>query len=355
MQASPVGLRVGIPPGHQVLAIDGPWPRRHLLTPDAVALITSLDRPRTLGRRTVPGATLVRMVLDGLLEVEIDGRFRAGGAAHRRLFKPRRSPSGWSRILGLSHTALCLASLRDGQPAHELADRLYQFNSQPRSPRWLRRCPHDAAAAALLSPPSAASELDTAISGPWRVWDAPERAHLPQRGRAPTFKLYVSSAPASTQAAATALLDTLRNRGGPVSCKLGQDVPSVLRPDRLVAYFDDPESLRATAALLRHTLAGMPAQGVPFTAPLDRRGLLSWGADFAVSGDLGGHPRERSWRGWVTSRLATALVAADRSGAPDRVAFALDRVALDGVNVGNWAPTTGLLRQHGGRSIDAAA
>ena len=54
LQAQPVGLGGTIPPGHQVFAIDGHWPRRHLLTPDAVALVTSLEKPRTLGRGTIP-------------------------------------------------------------------------------------------------------------------------------------------------------------------------------------------------------------------------------------------------------------------------------------------------------------
>jgi hypothetical protein len=120
----------------------------------------------------------------------------------------------------------------------------------------------------------------------------------------------------------------------------------VLRPDRLVAYFHDRDSLRFTAERLRTTLTGFPAQGVPFSAPLGRDGLLSWGADLEHVLVFGSHARERSWRGWLTSRLATALVTAHQSAANNPVAFALDRVALDGVQVRTWAPGARLLRQH---------
>jgi hypothetical protein len=320
-----------------------------------VALVNSLDTPRKLAKGTIPSAVLLRMVLDGLLEVELGGRFHSGGAAHRRLFTPPRTLATRSRILQLSKDALAFAALVASRQAHELADRLYHYNTLPRSPEWLRRCPDDAAASEFLTPTSGSTETHSVIVGPWRVWDTSRPELLRDRGIAPTYKLYISVTPSSSRTATTALLETLGRRDGPFSCKLGQDMASVLRPDRLVAYFNAPASLRATAERLKHRLIGMPAHGVPFTAPLEPTGVLSWGVDFAYTGELGSHLRERSWRGWVTSRLATALVNADRSGAVDRVAFALDRVALDGVQIGSWTPSSALLRRHGAGAVDVAA
>lgn len=355
LRAPPVVPGAETRPGQLIFAIDGPWHRRHLLTAESAALVTSLTTPRRLAPGSITSAELMRMVMDGLLEVEHGGRFHAGGAAHRRFFAPRSSTAPRSRIMQLSYAALTVAALPVGHRAPQLADRLYRSNALPRSPHWLRRCPHDAATTTFLAPDSTPSRLDSAVSGPWRVWEAHRGVVRSGRAGAPTYKLYVSATPEATGAAATALLETIGRRNGPFSAKLGQDTASVLRPDRLVAYFDDPASLRATAARLKRTLADLPAQGVPFTAPLDTTGLMSWGADFAFVAELGSHSRERSWRGWITSRLATALVTAHCSGALDPVGFALDRVALDGVHVGNWAPSIGLLRQHGAGSDDAAA
>lgn len=47
-----------------------------------------------------------------------------------------------------------------------------------------------------------------------------------------------------------------------------------------------------------------------------------------------------SWRFWVASRLALALVAARRTPAPEiePAKFALERIRLDGVDPRTWAP-----------------
>jgi hypothetical protein len=49
---------------------------------------------------------------------------------------------------------------------------------------------------------------------------------------------------------------------------------------------------------------------------------------------------DRSWRAWLTHRLASALAQAAREQAADVPAwqFAMDRVSLDGVNVAEWIP-----------------
>jgi hypothetical protein len=126
--------------------------------------------------------------------------------------------------------------------------------------------------------------------------------------------------------------------------KVGRELGSLLRPDRLVAYFALHDDLLDTATQLQRSLGGIAVQGVPFTAALDPAGLCSWGADLPVSSPLAAPPGERSWRAWLSSRLGFALSNAFRSPAVSPVRFALDRISLDGVNTVNWAPTAALLR-----------
>jgi hypothetical protein len=347
----------GLPPetGAMVFTVDGRWPRRHLISSATTSLLASFVTPRRVGATPIEASALARLILDGLLEVELDGRFQSGGAAHRRLFASRRTVARPSLVQKLSTVALQQTAVPIGHDASQIADRLYQANTLPRSPYWMERCPDDVAATSLLTPRGGDSRLHTRRSGPWLVWERLRRPRPRPSPMAAIFKLYVSTTPDATSEAAAALLRTLSFPRGPFSCKLGQDLASVLRPDRLVAYFEDRTALEATADRLRQNLSGYPAQGVPFTAPIGDDGLLSWGADLEHTTAPGSHARERSWRGWVTSRLATAISTAHQSGAADPVAFALDRVTLDGVLVRRWAPAAGLLRRHAMRENHGAA
>jgi hypothetical protein len=361
---APKGYRLLNPPaafglspeaGARVFSLDGAWPRRHLISAATTKLLASFDTPRRVGSTPIATSVLVRLVLDGLLEMEFDGRFCSGGTAQRRLFPRRRTVTRPSLVQKLSLVALQHAAVPTGHDASQIADRLYQANTLPRSPSWVERCPDDAAARTLLTPRDADSRNHTSRSGPWLVWERLDHARPRPNPMAPVFKLYVSTSPDATPEAAAAVLRTLSTPRGPFSCKLGQDVASVLRPDRLVAYFHDRAALESTADQLGMTLSGYPTQGVPFTAPIGDNGLLSWGADVAHTREPGSHARERSWRGWVTARLATAICTAQQSGAADPVAFALDRVTLDGVLVRQWAPATELLRRRAAEEHHGAA
>jgi hypothetical protein len=121
------------------------------------------------------------------------------------------------------------------------------------------------------------------------------------------------------------------------SVKLGQEVATLLRPDRLVAYFSGFAPLRAAAAELTPLLAGIPAQGVPFTAQLDSNGLVSWGMDPVPAQ---GARKAMSWREWITGILGRAIFIARRSGTsrPASVSFALRRLALEAVDPVTFAP-----------------
>ena len=125
---------------------------------------------------------------------------------------------------------------------------------------------------------------------------------------------------------------------------LGANVDStaenLLRPDKLVAYFESFEDLAAASAAASTEIRDLAPQGVPFPAEIAADGLLSWGID----PDPGERRRlglgAESWRYWLVHRLARALAAAgrpeDASGSPER--FALERLALEGIDVEHWIP-----------------
>jgi hypothetical protein len=127
-----------------------------------------------------------------------------------------------------------------------------------------------------------------------------------------------------------------------VTCfKVGLDVYGLLRPDKMVAYFDTIEQLQVTTELLTSKLAGCPAHGVPFTAEITGDGLLSWGIDPPHDLQALSWLERESWRLWLTNRLATALLAA-KSAQSTTIApweFALGRIALEGVDIATWTPT----------------
>jgi hypothetical protein len=104
-----------------------------------------------------------------------------------------------------------------------------------------------------------------------------------------------------------------------------------------VAYFPGREALLDAARALTPIVAGRTAHAVPFTAGITTDGALSWGADPA-SAWMGSRV---SWRQWICDRLSAALVSARDAGdttvAPWR--FALDRLALEGVDTGTFMPT----------------
>jgi hypothetical protein len=317
----------------------------HLVTAETAQLLASLHSARRIEIQRGNVKAIIRLILDDLIEIEIGGRFRSGPDAHAVFFTPAGAGVRRDTIGRLSLAALEYAAALGPIGAARLCDRLYRYNSWPVSPGWRRRLPDGPAVDRFLDPgqPRAGKRRpEPYLQGTWRAWDA-ESSRTPRSGE-PRYKLYLSPEPAHTGRACAALLATLGTRHGPFTMKVGRELSSLLRPDRLVGYFITKDQLFETAARLRATLDGMPAQGVPFTAALGTDGLMSWGADLPVSSLLPAPLHDRSWRGWVTSRLGSALGAALQANLSSPVRFALDRVALDGVNTSTWAPAATLLR-----------
>jgi hypothetical protein len=147
----------------------------------------------------------------------------------------------------------------------------------------------------------------------------------------PVCKLYVSPRPEALADAFPHIADAFV-RSDVRSFKVGRRIEGLLRPDKIIAYFDDRAHLEAVAGVLARSLAGCPVQGVPFTTDAGGNGLLSSGVDPP--------PRHAtSWRAWVTNRLAASLIAHRATAPSDRVAAALAEIRLAGVDPELWLPS----------------
>jgi hypothetical protein len=147
--------------------------------------------------------------------------------------------------------------------------------------------------------------------------------------RVAACKLYVSPVPEALPDAFAPIVDALI-AADVRSFKVGRGIEGLLRPDKLVAYFDDPDQMPRAVQALKRRLRGCPAQGVPFTADAGCDGLLSSGGDPPPGGAAA------SWRAWITARLADSLVAKRCRAPPDTVAAVLGDLRAAGIDTERW-------------------
>lgn len=284
----------------------------------------------------------VRLVLDGVLEVEHENKFVASAAACEALGLVA-GDLGSGRLAGISYEALRSAGLLEKDHAQALAGFLYRYNREPLSPRWKERIPDQSAAAAFCGWESGGHATGAAsdwtrqpVPGDgWISWRSSKGVHGPRAGT-PVYKLYVSPTTEALPEAFGVAVEDFATAGA-FAFKVGADLEGLLRPDKLVAYFSSFEALAEASSRLAADLDGIPPQGVPFTAESSADGLLSWGVDPPSSASIG--MGVESWRLWIVRQLASALIAARAADAPDPIGFALQRLQVRGVDTTNWAPT----------------
>ncbi len=320
---------------------------------DIASLLRALDSPgllpravrRRFGNECV--SAVAQLVLDDMLEIEWEGAFVSGARAYWALFDHEPCALADDRIARLSTEALQYAQSLHLDDAHAMSQRLYGFNTQPASPEWCRRFPTAHAIAAFLELDrfGATADLVEVVGAAhdrhsthsvWWSWRSRGASHISEAE--PVYKLYVSPTIDGVRDVFRAVVGLMGTDGGAISFKVGRDVYALLRPDKLVVYFAEHEALARAAERLHQELVGVPPQGVPFSAELAGDGLLSWGIDPPASERLPGWRGSESWRFWITNRLATSLLAAQRSPATgiQPWQFALQRIGLDGVEPDTW-------------------
>lgn len=326
------------------------------VTRDIALLVLTLGEAGALPRyflEAIRGEELdvVRqLVLDEVLAIEDDeGAFVSGPRG--RLVFGRADPGEGSvaaehPLLRLSMDAVRYgASLPLDDPL-ELSLRLYQFHRLPRDGAWVTRLEGPPALLRWLGVASGTATsraLDRDYvpvrGGPtqrrWQFW----RGRAARLRSATTHKLYISPLPeAMPEVFRVAVTELAAHRVA--AFKVGNDAGGVLRPDKFVAYAASRRQLDDLVGALGRRLSGTPAHGVPFTAPVGDGTLLSWGMDPPASGALSPW-RRASWRLYVTDRLGAALAAAHRTPGIPPADFALERLAMQGVDVSRWCPSGG--------------
>jgi hypothetical protein len=285
---------------------------------------------------------VARLVLDGALEIEDGDRFTSGPAAHAAVFMPGARAPASGPLAELSVEAIRYGQALAMADVGVLSRRLYGYGAVPRSPRWdgLVGLADDTAGLLGLGPGGRSRRMAgdyEAVANPnWLAWsrgpeDTGPRPELP-------FKLYVSPRPEALAECFPVVVGILAEQRV-WSFKVGRGVLGLLRPDKLVAYLEGFDQLERVAGALAGALGDCPAHGVPFTAAASADGLLSWGMDPPSAELLLGPLRQESWRLWITNRLAGGLVHAQAAGGPvEPWEFALDRIALEGVDPSTWLP-----------------
>jgi hypothetical protein len=160
----------------------------------------------------------------------------------------------------------------------------------------------------------------------WALW---LRSTEDAQQSAGNYKLYLSPGFESLKPAFQALARVV-TQSDAVGFKIGADLSYLARPDKLVVYLRSYEETVRVSELLEVQLGDLQAHGVPFTCSLGESGLLSWGMDPPDGADT-----QDSWRGWVTSRLAEAMIQAPPGEQFDE---ALRRAESLGVDPVSWEP-----------------
>lgn len=287
-----------------------------------------------------------KMVLDEILQVDVNGEMLCGPSAIEIVVGERNSAQPKGFIATLSRRALEYAEALDVGSVPELSDRLYSYNRVPASARWRRLfCDPTRVESFLgLNSRSLTNMLDAGwvrLTGHdatgWIAWRSKRPA---PKLTSQTYKLYLSP----TCAAVGSVLDSVVEAAslfGAFHWKIGGDVYGLLRSDKLILYFQRFTDLQGAAAYLIEKLEGCPSQGVPFTAELEARGLVSWGIDPPREANSVPWLERESWRGRICNRLASAMLLAKNASCgggvlPSR--FAELRLGLDGIDTDTWTP-----------------
>jgi hypothetical protein len=156
------------------------------------------------------------------------------------------------------------------------------------------------------------------------------------------FKLYASPRPEALAYAFPLIVERFC-RLDVRSFKVGRSLDGLLRPDKIVAYFETRAELDQAATDLASALVGCSAQGVPFTAPFGGTettddGLLSHGIDPPPEIEAA------SWRAWITQRLAGFLVQVRPATGPAAAEAALLAAEHAGIDTCTWAADEALFK-----------
>lgn len=225
------------------------------------------------------------------------------------------SPMPAPRVHVLSLAALKHAQRFAARDAEVLAMKLYLYHRVPLVMGWKRLWPDPRAVLSFVETACAAKGRDAlgthvgwsrrvSSDQAWLAWH--RRPPTGPRLRSSRHKLYVSPEPTALGKLFPALFASIGDSEA-VNLKIGAHASNLLRPDKIVVYFDEKDDLLDFAERLLARTAGVPAQGVPFSFPVDCGGLVSWGVDPLAESDETAD-RQISWRWSLCQQVALTMV-----------------------------------------------
>jgi hypothetical protein len=291
-----------------------------------------------------------RMVLDGILEVDLNGAWICGPEASAMIWGAPSAPETEASLAAISRRAIEYAASLELDNPLELSARLYGYNRVPVSRRWREVLPAENATAHYLD--LRGGPAARALAGGWHAlpeseawisWrNENERPAQVHRQDTVVYKLYLSPVCDRLREGMQAMAESVAQSKAQ-QWKVGKGIHGLLRPDKMVVYFNRFADLQEVALKIMTRLEGCPPHGVPFTAELAGNGLLSWGIDPAGDASALAWLSGESWRGKLCDRLAMAIVQAssETKTRRDIVQFALQRLRLEGIDTDIWTPAPG--------------
>jgi hypothetical protein len=290
---------------------------------------------------------LAKLVLDGILEIEWQGEFVSGVLAQEALYEQvSKINTEYSHIINISTKAINYGLNLQDIDTRSLATKVYCYNTLPvnetafinlkdsltiekflgidnnfqrkRLKGWTKQVPSDKFS--WLS---------------WFINGSESKANYVENS---TYKIYISPTIESMPLAFLSFLEVLPQTKA-FSFKVGAERQGLLRPDKWIVYFQNQKDLMDAAQLFKPAFANFPVQGVPFTAPLDTKGILSWGIDpprkEVLENIEGG-----SWRANVSDKIAIAIGQAKEAKMENAEAFnfVMNKLFLDNIDSSTWTP-----------------
>jgi hypothetical protein len=283
--------------------------------------------------------TIAALLLDGIIEIEWEGRFVSGPGALPVLYNDEMTGDAQlpTYLSQLSYKAIYYAWMLKDVNEKCTTARLYTFNTTP----WdaslkmafqkkntvkeflLSRIDHNALKTLNARwQPTEKTE--------WLSWNRKVTEPLTD-GQSNVYKLYISPLINDLPEVLLECIPVIDSSDA-ISFKIGNTLQGLLRPDKMVVYFYSRDSLFTTAGILIQFLKGFAPQGVPFSAQLDDNGLLSWGKD---------PPGDGSWRTAVSEKLAAILQHAKENQLnwPLTISYIDATMQSKGLDIRNWEPT----------------
>lgn len=217
-------------------------------------------------------------------------------------------------------------------PANLMSQAVYDFNrlpfaSLPQSLWWYAgsaaladNVQRDLAAGGCHLDARYQRRLD--VESRWIYWETHSGEAQNKRLR---HKVYVSPSIRALRET-LAVVARLCEAMGVVSFKLGLDAHGILRSDKMVVYFTDPESRQMFVREALSCTEGLDAHGVPLTRGAGASGLLSTAED-PLMGAL-------SWRQLISAELVDILKTERDRGRGASVEVAIETVGAELVRRG---------------------